>query len=280
MPSESRTPTEPTREELSAYLDHELEAAAQARVTEHVDGCADCQARLDGLRQTAHAIRGLPMETPPRTFTVPAQSRREWSWAPVGWVGSLAAAMFVIVFGATHLHFSPAGGAATTAGGGANSAAQYRSAEKAVAPLAAPAASALDQHFAPRSGSAASNGSTVIDPGNGSRRLILETDNVSYPATGKMRVSVQLQGSPSSSTNSSDQGITLTLVHNGAGVALKPIGVESWNGTPIFGGWYDLRSLPLSGSRAGDYRLTATWVIPDGSGRVLQAEVPIQLTGS
>ena len=64
---------------------------------------------------------------------------------------------------------------------------------------------------------------------------------------------------------------------NGLGVALNPVGVESGSGTPIFGGWYDLAGFPLSAPRAGDYRLEATWMIPDGSGRVLQASVPITL---
>ena len=73
MPSEPRIPMEPTLEELSAYLDHELDDGAKARVAEHVAGCADCKMRLDGLRQTAYAIRALPMETPPRTFIVPAK---------------------------------------------------------------------------------------------------------------------------------------------------------------------------------------------------------------
>ena len=94
-----------------------------------------------------------------------------------------------------------------------------------------------------------------------------------------MHVSIQLQGSPSTSTNSGDQGLTLTLVRGGSGVALNPVGVISWNGTPIFGGTYGLGTLPLSEPRSGDYELIATWVIPDGSGRVLQASVPIQIAG-
>ncbi|MEA2667775.1 MAG: putative zinc-finger, partial [Chloroflexota bacterium] len=67
MPSEPRVPTEPTLDELSAYLDHELDEDAKARVAQHVAGCAECQARLDGLRQASYAIRALPMETPTRT---------------------------------------------------------------------------------------------------------------------------------------------------------------------------------------------------------------------
>ena len=86
-------------------------------------------------------------------------------------------------------------------------------------------------------------------------------------------------GSPSPSLNSGDQGLTLTLVRNGQGVALNPVGVESFNGTPIFGGWYDLASFPLTSPRAGDYRLEATWLIPDGSGRVLQTSVAVRIAG-
>ena len=54
---------EPTVEELSAFIDNELDAYAQSRVAAHVAGCPGCQVRLDGLRQTAHAVRALPMET-------------------------------------------------------------------------------------------------------------------------------------------------------------------------------------------------------------------------
>src|SRR5207245_10061661 len=96
-----------------------------------------------------------------------------------------------------------------------------------VAPLAAPATSALDQQFDSRAGSASANASTVVDPSNGSRRMILGTDATSYSKSGRMTVSIQLPGSPSSSTNSSDQGLTLTLVRNGVGVALNPVGVIS-----------------------------------------------------
>ena len=92
-------------------------------------------------------------------------------------------------------------------------------------------------------------------------------------------MTVQLIGSPSTSLQSADQGLTLTLVRNGQGVALRPVGVESFNGTPIFGGWYDLASFPLSPPLAGDYRLQATWLIPDGSGRVLQVSVPVRIAG-
>src|SRR3989442_6262235 len=99
MPSDPRIPTEPTLDELSAYFDHELDDDPRARVAEHVAGCPDCQARLDRLRQTAYAIRALPMETPTRTFTIPAKPRESFRWAPVaGWIGGGAAAQVVLVF--------------------------------------------------------------------------------------------------------------------------------------------------------------------------------------
>ncbi|TMG18757.1 MAG: hypothetical protein E6I01_01950 [Chloroflexi bacterium] len=276
MPGEPRVPTEPTLEELSALIDNELDAGAQARVAEHVAGCQGCQARLDRLRQTAHAIRGLPMETPPRSFTIPAQRRQAWRWAPVGWIGSAAVALLLIAVGIQNLHLpagpTATGSTSTVSGGLAYGTAQGQ--KGAVAPLAAPAPST--QQFDSQSRGSATNGATVVDPTNSSRRLVLDTDSTSYPATGRMRVTAQLIGSPSTSLNSANQGLTLT----GLGVALNPVGVESWNGTPIFGGWYDLAGFPLSAPRAGDYRLEATWVIPDGSGRVLQTSVPIRLTGS
>ena len=280
MPGEPRVPTEPTLEELSALIDNELDAGAQARVAEHVAGCQECQARLDRLRQTAHAIRGLPMETPPRSFTIPAQRRQAWRWAPVGWIGSAAVALLLIAVGIQNLHLpagpTATGSTSTVSGGLAYGTAQGQ--KGAVAPLAAPAPST--QQFDSQSRGSATNGATVVDPTNSSRRLVLDTDSTSYPATGRMRVTAQLIGSPSTSLNSANQGLTLTLVRNGLGVALNPVGVESWNGTPIFGGWYDLAGFPLSAPRAGDYRLEATWVIPDGSGRVLQTSVPIRLTGN
>ena len=225
------------------------------------------------------------METPPRSFTgVVPQQRRVWRWAPVGWVGSAAVAVLLIGVGLTHL---PAGGAPTAGGTAMNAPNEHKSAgagaaggSGAYAPVAGPASSALDQRSQSGAFVASGNVSRVVDPNNSSRSLIVSTDSGAYPAQGKMRLTIQLIGSPTGSTNSNDQGLTVTLVRNGVGVALKPVGVESFNGTPIFGGWYDLSTLPLPSPAAGNYQLIATWVLPDGSGRILQAAVPLQLTGS
>jgi hypothetical protein len=281
MPTEPRIPTEPTLEELSAYLDHELDAGTQARIADHVAGCADCTRRLDGLRETVHAVRALPMETPARTFTIPAQRRQSFRWAPVGWVGSAAVALLIIGLGIQNLHLPAA--TSTTSGSTANfngaNPARKSTEGSGVAPLAAPAASAPSQVFDSQAGSASANASTVVDASDGSRRMILGADGRSFSKNGRIHVSIQLLGSPSTSINSGDQGLSLTLVRNGVGVALHPVGVTSWNGTPIFGGTYDLGTLPLTEPRAGDYQLEATWTIPDGSGRVLQASIPLRITG-
>jgi len=281
MPSEPRVPPEPTLEELSAYLDHELDSATQARVADHVSGSDECRARLDGLRETAHAIRALPMETPPRRFTIPEQRRPAWRWAPAGWIGSAAVALLLIAVGIQNLHLPAApiatSGSFSTSSGGLANAPATLSEKGAVAPFSAPGPAT--QQFDAHSAGAATNAATAVDPSNSSRRLVLDTDKTSYATNGRMLVTVQLIGSPSTSLNSADQGLTMTLVRNGQGIALRPVGVESSNGTPLFGGWYDLTSFPLSSPRAGDYRLEATWLIPDGSGRVLQTSVAVRIAG-
>src|SRR5205823_14468112 len=86
----------------------------QAVVGGRAAGGAEWRPRLDHLRHTAQAVRGLPMETPPRAFTVPPERRRSWSWAPVGWLGGAAAALLVIAFGIQQLHVP--GGTGSTAG--------------------------------------------------------------------------------------------------------------------------------------------------------------------
>src|SRR2546428_1713331 len=125
MRGEPRIRAEPSLEELSAYLDHELDAATRARVAAHVAGCAACTRRLDALRETIHALRALPMETPPRTFTVPEQRGRTWRWAPAGWIGRAAVAPLLIVVGIHNLHLPAApiatsGSSSTNSGGPAN----------------------------------------------------------------------------------------------------------------------------------------------------------------
>jgi Putative zinc-finger len=266
MPSEPRVPTEPTLDELSAYLDHELDDDAKARVAEHVAGCADCQARLDGLRQTTYAIRALPMETPPRTFTVPAKRRESSRWVPVAsWIGGVAAAMLIIVFGVTHVHFP---GPSTAASGVAT---QYNagSAARPAPPLGQGTNDALS---APKS---LANATTVSDPRNSSRTLTLSTDGSTYSPTGLMAVQVRIAGFAPQEISQP----RLLLERNGYAVELA---MPTHPVASSFQVTYDLSRLPLASPAAGSYTLILIESLPasgSGSGSTLVARLPITIQG-
>lgn len=49
-------------EALSAHVDGELDAATEAWVVEHLDGCADCRRATDELVEARSMLRGLPPE--------------------------------------------------------------------------------------------------------------------------------------------------------------------------------------------------------------------------
>ena len=269
MPSEPRAPAEPTLEELSAYLDHELDASDQARVAEHVASCAACQARLDGLRQTAYAIRGLPLETPPRTFTVPAKPQRPWSWAPVGWVGGVAAAMLVIVVGATQLHSSPL----QTAGSGGGSAARYASAPNGAAN---PAARSLTQADKAVNGAAfaPTNTTTVVDPRNASRSLTIGTDARAYSSTGVIRLQVATRGLTVDEASSIRIFLVRGRTQGGYAARLAPPSGEAF--TSNYNAAYAIPQLGLPTPVAGDYMLQAQIQLSDGS--ALIAWLPLTIT--
>ena len=272
MPSEPRT--EPTLEELSAYLDHELEAGAQTRVAEHVAGCNNCKARLDGLRQTAYAIRGLPMETPPRSFTIPQRSPRR-SWAPVaGWVGSLAAATVLVVFGVTHLNFG-AGPAATTASrsvssGLAAAPAQPEQPYGAAAPLnqsetQAGAAKAITPV----------NSNTAIDPTNSSRSLTIGTDARTYAATGVLRLQVATAGL--TSNEASTVRVFLIRDQGQGGYAIRLAPPTNAPSYPLhYDAAYSIRQMPLPSPVPGNYVLQVEIQLSDGS--ALIAWLPVTVT--
>lgn len=273
MPSEPRIPTEPTLEELSAYLDHELDEDAKARVAEHVAGCVDCQARLDGLRQTAYAIRALPMETPPRTFTIPAKRRVSSSWVPVaGWIGGVAAAMLIIVVGVTHLPFQGPGGAAST--GTVSRSLSQGSGSQPQNGVAAPAAHPDNLQADSARAFAARGGVTVTDPRNNGRRLSLVINAPLYATDGWMVVDGELGGDPSSNVGQ----IRLVLRRGSYGVEL-PMPQQTYTNSDRIGfeGTYSIAALRLPNPVPGSYTLTATWMATDGSAVTLFAELPVTI---
>jgi putative zinc finger protein len=267
MPSESRVPAEPTVEELSAYLDHELDATTQARVAEHVAGCAECRTRLDGLRQTAYAIRALPMETPTRTFTIPAQRRQSFRWAPVGWLGGTAAALLVVVFGVTQLHFHGPAGSTSTVSGGFAQGAPYGP----VAPLNRPAQDGLSA----AQPASSTNSKTVVDPQRSSRSLTISTDATSYPASGIITVHVTVKGLSASEASSVRLFLTRDTSGGGYSVRLLPPSQEST--FPFdYDASYSIPQMQLPAPVAGNYTLQVT--IDTSDGHALVAGQPLTVT--
>jgi anti-sigma factor RsiW len=64
------------RDQLSAYIDGELEAAAAERLEAHLAACEGCRLELEQLRATAAALRDLPEAEAPRSFTLSPKATR------------------------------------------------------------------------------------------------------------------------------------------------------------------------------------------------------------
>ena len=266
---------EPRLEELSAYLDHELTGAARQAIEVHLQACETCRRRLEALTRTVTAIHELPVEAPSRAFTIPAQREQPRRLAPVfGWVGGATAAALLVVIVAVSLGHLPRGGAsATSAGlalsqGGATQ--QYRG--------TAPGAAAMpnDQAFK-AAGPFPHQAPAVADPSNPARRIRLGSDAASYAGEGTITLQVILDGAPTATTDSAAAGLQLSLQRGGVGTALAaPVGLKSSNGPPVYIGTYRVSALRLP-SGPGAYTLVATWTIPDGSGVLLVAQLPIDI---
>ena len=61
------------RNQLSAYVDGEVEGAAAQRLEKHLAGCDGCRLALEQLRATVAALHDLPEVQAPRSFTVSAE---------------------------------------------------------------------------------------------------------------------------------------------------------------------------------------------------------------
>jgi hypothetical protein len=97
--------THPEPEQLSAYLDGEVDAAERAQIDAHVRTCSECSATLTGLRATLADLRELPSPTPSdqeswalRSALVRARkrpSRQYQRWVTAA--GSVAAVAIVLL---------------------------------------------------------------------------------------------------------------------------------------------------------------------------------------
>ena len=100
-----RTEHEIVSEQLSEYLDEQLEAGERARVERHLATCAECQESVRSLRWTRQLLRQAPTARIPRSFVVreadvaPARAAgRRRPVAALQWAGAVVAALLVLVF--------------------------------------------------------------------------------------------------------------------------------------------------------------------------------------
>lgn len=262
--------TEPTLEQLSSYLDGELDLASRAELEAHLNSCSSCQARLEGLRQTVSAVRALPMETPPRAFTVPAHQHRNWHWAPLGWATSGAAAAVLVIFWVSQAHLGA--GLATSSGTSSNSTA----ARAAIAPIARPQLGAATQdHNAYAATALSAQQVTVNDPGNAGRSLTLSTDARSYTPNGVLTLRVSTRGL------TTDEARTVMIFLDRdrglGGYAIRLAPPSSQQTYPAaFDASYAIPDMKLQAPEEGNYTLQVTVELSGGSSLI--AHLPVAIT--
>lgn len=71
-------------DDLSAYVDGQLDAAARERIGTHVAACSACQATVADLRELRSAMRAMPRATAPRSFALRAADVERTTPDPAG----------------------------------------------------------------------------------------------------------------------------------------------------------------------------------------------------
>jgi hypothetical protein len=213
------------------------------------------------------------METPSRAFTIPAKRRESFRWAPVGWIGGVAAAMFIIVFGVTHVPFNPASTSTAAPANKTSGGLAYGPPALSQGGAGAPAT---------RSGSSADNSKafapsgsvTVTDPRNNARRLSLMIYAPAYATDGWIVVDGTMSGDPSSNVGQ----IHIVLRRGSYGVEL-PMPQQTFTNADSIGfeGTYSVAAMRLPNPQPGTYTLSATWMATDGSAVTLFAELPVTI---
>lgn len=92
-------------EELNAYIDGELDAAARSRVEAHIESCAVCREAVGELRAVSRALQSLPRAQAPRSFVLCEADVEPAPAQPAGWLagatpllGGVAAVAFLAFF--------------------------------------------------------------------------------------------------------------------------------------------------------------------------------------
>jgi len=133
-------------DQLSAYVDGELDARARRAVEAHLAGCEACTALLAELQATKSMFAALPREEPRRSFTLGPQyavkprsavQRTAWTLAPAAALTVLVA--LVVVDLADFSNTSNDAGSFSTAGTDSADKAAAESAQPARVPQAAAA---------------------------------------------------------------------------------------------------------------------------------------------
>lgn len=101
-------PDHASTEQLSALLDDRAEPGERWFLTDHVEECGECASELDGLRSVQSLLRAMPVQLPPRNFTLPLPitqpQRRPSRLVPITRaLGALAAVLCVVFFSADAL---------------------------------------------------------------------------------------------------------------------------------------------------------------------------------
>lgn len=91
-------------ERLSLYLDGILPSAERQLVEDHVEGCADCRHRLDGLRLVVAGLSRLPAALPPDDLAARVGREIDLRGRGRAWPGRLASRLPSPLAGAPPLH--------------------------------------------------------------------------------------------------------------------------------------------------------------------------------
>jgi hypothetical protein len=121
----------PEFEQLSAYLDGELDAGEQARLDAHVPGCAECTATLDALRATLADLEALPeaemsavqiarLDAVIDQERVASRARSSGKKMRIAWAAGGIAASLIAIVALTRMNTHATG--PTSAGGAENAA--------------------------------------------------------------------------------------------------------------------------------------------------------------
>jgi anti-sigma factor RsiW len=95
--------------DLDAYVDGELAAEADAAVRAHVDGCADCAARVSERQGLARALRALPYYEAPASMRarISGRASRTRSRRALGLIAAAAVVVLAAARGAALLTPGP-----------------------------------------------------------------------------------------------------------------------------------------------------------------------------